>query len=227
VRRQLGVPMVGSLTWEESKTLLSIWAVSSSPLFISNDIRPGRVQPRILNLFLNRDMLRVNQQYNRGFAGDRVWTGPYSQEVWAKPLTNASVAVVLFNRDGDPCTSEAKFNPWHRNVSCGSNGFRCSVAEPIDSPCTDAPHLSVGAQNMTLDYAVINASWFGLGNAQVGEPNKLIVCDVYDVFTASTQPKAQAGHTLGRFASRTWSAVVPPHGSRFLILSNCVAQGEY
>jgi hypothetical protein len=30
-RRQLGVPMVGSLTWEESKTLLSIWAVRSPP----------------------------------------------------------------------------------------------------------------------------------------------------------------------------------------------------
>ena len=27
---QLGVPMVGSLTWEESKTLLSIWAVCRS-----------------------------------------------------------------------------------------------------------------------------------------------------------------------------------------------------
>ena len=56
---QLGVPMVGSLTWEESKTLLSIWAVSSAPLMISNDVRPGRVQQRILNLFLNKDMLRV------------------------------------------------------------------------------------------------------------------------------------------------------------------------
>jgi hypothetical protein len=57
---QLGVPMVGSLTWEESKTLLSIWAVSSAPLIISNDVRPGRVQQRILNLFLNKDMLRVS-----------------------------------------------------------------------------------------------------------------------------------------------------------------------
>ena len=56
---QLGVPMVGSLTWEESKTLLSIWAVSSAPLMISNDVRPGRVQQRILDLFLNKDMLRV------------------------------------------------------------------------------------------------------------------------------------------------------------------------
>lgn len=27
--------------------------------------------------------------------------------------------VVLFNRDGEPCTDVAKFNPWHRNVTCG------------------------------------------------------------------------------------------------------------
>ena len=39
--------------------------VCSSPLIISNDVRPGRVQQRILNLFLNKDMLRVNQVYNQ------------------------------------------------------------------------------------------------------------------------------------------------------------------
>ena len=32
---------------------------------------------------------------------------------------------------GDPCTDAAKWNPWHRNVTCGDGGFRCSVAVPI------------------------------------------------------------------------------------------------
>ena len=50
---QLGVPMVGLPTWEESKSLLSIWCVCSSPLIISNDVRLGRVQQRILDVFLN------------------------------------------------------------------------------------------------------------------------------------------------------------------------------
>jgi hypothetical protein len=73
---QVGNPMVGSLTWEESKTILAIWSICSSPLIISNDVRPGRVQQRVLDLFLNKEMLAVNQQYH-GFAGDRMWTAPY------------------------------------------------------------------------------------------------------------------------------------------------------
>ena len=48
--------------------------------------RPGRVQQRVLDLFLNSDMLGVNQQYNKGFAGDRMWTAPYGQEVWVSPI---------------------------------------------------------------------------------------------------------------------------------------------
>ena len=41
----------------------------------------------------------------------------------------------------------------------------CAVGSSIDSPCTDVPHLSVGAQNMTLDYSVMPAAWFG-GNVR-------------------------------------------------------------
>ena len=48
--------------------------------------------------------------------------------------------VVLFNRDGEPCTDVAKFNPWHRNVTCGVNGgTKCAVAEPFDSPYAKMP----------------------------------------------------------------------------------------
>merc|ERR1712139_86607 len=87
----------GGLTWEESKTHLAIYAVTSQPLFLGNDIRPGFMQPRLLDLMLNRDMLAVNQQYT-GFAGDRMWTGAVGKEIWAKPLPNHRTAVVLFNR---------------------------------------------------------------------------------------------------------------------------------
>ena len=62
------------MTWEESKSHLALYAVTSQALFLSNDLRPGYVQPRLLGLFMNKDMLKVNQQY-AGFAGDRLWTG--------------------------------------------------------------------------------------------------------------------------------------------------------
>lgn len=57
------------------------------------------MQPRLIDLLKNPDMIAVNQQY-AGYAGDRVWEGPVGREMWAKPLENASVAVALFNRDG-------------------------------------------------------------------------------------------------------------------------------
>ena len=40
----------------------------------------------------------------------------------------------------------------------------------MDSPCTDVAALSVGAQNMTMDYSVLPAAWFG---------GKRTECDVF------------------------------------------------
>eukprot|EP00037_Helgoeca_nana_P030409 m.375513 g.375513 ORF g.375513 m.375513 type:complete len:174 (-) comp28183_c3_seq11:110-631(-) len=136
----------------------------------------------------------------------------FGQEVWAKPLANKSVAVVMFNRDGEPCTDVAKYNPWHRDVACGNGGFQCDVSDPIDAPCTDVPHLSTGQQAMTLDYTVLPVAWFGADSSAA----VVTECDVFDVFAT-----ARVGQSLGRFPSRGFSAVIPPHGSRFLILANC------
>ena len=79
----------------------------------------------------------------------------------------------------------------------------------MDAPCTDVPHLSTGSQTMTLDFAVLPSAWLG---GDVAE------CDVFDVFADRAR-----GQFLGRFANRAFSVVVAPHGSRFLILSNCSA----
>ena len=58
---ELGVPGEGCLTWEESKSHLALWAVCSQPLFLGNDVRAGYMQPRLLDLVLNEDMITVNQ----------------------------------------------------------------------------------------------------------------------------------------------------------------------
>jgi hypothetical protein len=64
---------------------------------------------------------------------------------------------------------------------------------------------------MSLDYSVLPAAWFGGKNTE---------CDIFDIFTTSDQPTTD-GKDLGRFKSGAWSALIPPHGSRFFILSNC------
>ena len=40
---ELGVPGEGVYTWEETKAILALFAVTSSPLILGNDPRPGRM----------------------------------------------------------------------------------------------------------------------------------------------------------------------------------------
>ncbi len=87
---ELGVPGGGSLTWEESKSVLALFAVTSSPLILGNDPRKGRMQQRLVELLTNPDMIAVNQQYSTvaGFAGGRISSSAPAKELWAKPLPN-------------------------------------------------------------------------------------------------------------------------------------------
>ena len=58
---ELGVPGSGVLSWAESRSSLALYAVTSSPLLLSNDV--SRMQPRLRALVLNRAMLAVNQAW--------------------------------------------------------------------------------------------------------------------------------------------------------------------
>ena len=100
---KVGNPGYFVYTWEETKAVVALFAVSSSPLILGNDARAGRMQPRLLSLLLNKDMLAANSEYSatHAFAGGRLWSEPSGREVWAKPLKTAgAVAAVLFNRAG-------------------------------------------------------------------------------------------------------------------------------
>lgn len=77
---------------------------------------------------------------------------------------------------------------------------------------------------MVLDYSVIPAEWFGgKGRADVRQQELAspVSCLVFDVFSNSTQPTADAGQSLGRFQSAELVFKVPPHGSRLFVLSDC------
>ena len=201
---ELGVPGVGVLTWEESKANLALFAVTSSPLLLGNDARAGRMQPRLVALLTNPDMLAVDAAYDApaAFAGGRMWTRPGGRELWAKPLGAGAAAAVLFNRGGatTPCNVPAD--------------------QPQLAPCDDDPAQSHGAQRVALAFGDdLPASWLAAGELHLhhdadGGAAEL-ECDVFDVF-------ATPGHgaPLGRFQGG-WAAVVPPHGVRFVRVENC------
>ena len=93
---ELGVPGYGSYTWNEAQSVLSLFAVTSSPLMLGNDARPGRMQKRLVKLLLNPDLLSTNSYYSNAesFAGGRIWSGAPGKEMWGKPLEPGTAAVV-------------------------------------------------------------------------------------------------------------------------------------
>jgi hypothetical protein len=237
---ELGTPGYNTLTWEEAKSNLALFAVTSSPLFLGNDPRPGRMQERLVGLLLNQDMLNVNQQYSEAeaFAGGRIKSVYPASELWAKPLVKPKngAAVVLFNRGGmvlgvtPPSTSSPLpphcTDPHSTLPPC--TGCFVDADKPQLSPCNDNVTASTGAVEIVLDFNDLPASWLGLSAHPTSAESKgasgTTACDVYDIYgcpqTGCTTEGAAKGVALGRFTG-SWSATVPPHGSRFLRVSGC------
>ena len=106
-------------------------------------MRPGYIQPRLLGLLKNAAMLKVNQAYTLGFAGDRIESHAVGKELWAKPLPGGEAAVALFNRNGTT--------------------FKCMASSPIDCPCDDYANETSGAQSLTLDFSSLaRRGWLGI-----------------------------------------------------------------
>jgi hypothetical protein len=244
---ELGSPGGYSLTWEEAKSNLALFAVTSSPLFLGNDPRTGRMQERLVDLLLNPDMLAVDQQYSAeaAFAGGRIKAEFPAKELWAKPLAvwdNAparSAAVVLLNRGGTAVGISPAELPDHctADPSQPCNGCFIDADQPQLSPCDDNVTASTGAAELVLKFADLPRSWLGLGPDSAdgtdggggGSGGGGISCNVYDIYgcphAGCTTRGAAQGVALGRFVGQ-WAATIPPHGSRFLRLSGCTASAD-
>ena len=153
----------------------------------------------------------MNQVYSpvHKFAGDRVWSAAPGQEIWAKPLTENRVGVVIFNRNG---TTE----------KCSNYAADFGDAGSLDCPCDDnvtSPEYA-GAQTITLDFRVLPLAWLlGTGTATATDRGKeAIACNVRDIFAGSTGKVAK---DLGSFTRTFVAENLGPHASRFLLLSNC------
>lgn len=103
----------GRLSPEESKTHFSLWCMLAAPLILGNDIRhmPKWVYDIITNkeaIAINQDVLGIQAKIvAEKLAGNFNSTNACTSarcthtEVWARPLDNGAVAVLLFNRGGD------------------------------------------------------------------------------------------------------------------------------
>jgi len=84
----------GGMTDDEYQAHFSLWALIKSPILIGCDVR--NMSTSTLTILSNQEVLYLNQD-DLGVQGHRV-SPAGDQEIWAGPLMNGDLGVVLFNR---------------------------------------------------------------------------------------------------------------------------------
>lgn len=83
------------LTPNEQITHISLWSLQAAPLIMGGDL--AAIDEFTTNLLGNSEVLAVNQDVLGHAAGRLIQDG--RTEVWARPLSDGTMAVGLFNRD--------------------------------------------------------------------------------------------------------------------------------
>lgn len=84
----------GGMTAEEYRSHFSFWSMLAAPLIAGNDVRS--MTPEIQEILTNKEVIAVDQD-PLGRQGRRISKNG-DLEVWARPLSDGSRAVILFNR---------------------------------------------------------------------------------------------------------------------------------
>ncbi|KAK1257100.1 Alpha-galactosidase [Acorus gramineus] len=103
----------GGMTAEEYRSHFSIWALAKAPLLIGCDIRS--MSNETLGLLKNSEVIAVNQD-PLGVQGKKVKKSG-DLEVWAGPLKNGRVAMVLWNRG----FTQASITVYWSDIGLGSS----------------------------------------------------------------------------------------------------------
>lgn len=91
------------LTLDQERTQLAIWAIMALPLVMGNDLR--NMRPESAAILSTRGAIAINQD---GVVGGLRVSPKGATEVWARNLSDGSVAVALFNKLGlQPQTCDA------------------------------------------------------------------------------------------------------------------------
>ncbi|EMD29736.1 NPCBM/NEW2 domain-containing protein [Amycolatopsis azurea] len=93
----------GGMTDTEYRSHFALWSLLNAPLLAGNDLRS--MSEATKKILLNKDLLAVNQDWG-GKQGHKV-RDDGDTEVWAKPMSDGSNVVVLFNRGGASATVSA------------------------------------------------------------------------------------------------------------------------
>jgi alpha-galactosidase len=148
-------PRPTALTPNEQLTHISLWALQAAPMLIGADM--ANLDDWTINVLGNREVLAINQD-PMGKAAGRVWSDNWTQ-VWARPLSDGTMAVGLFNRAPEPMQVTVRF------ADLGLSGPQ----PPVRFPWTQTDQAVVGGRTDMYGAMVPR---HGVVLIKVGKPKK-------------------------------------------------------
>jgi len=102
----LEVETHGGMDYTEQQTHFNLWAIMKSPLILGMDIL--NISSQALSIISNYEIIAINQDL-LGVQGHRVRNDTGDAEVWAGPLLNGDVALLLVNIGNNTITVTANW----------------------------------------------------------------------------------------------------------------------
>lgn len=122
----------GTMTPDEYRTHLNLWAVLAAPLMLGNDVRI--MTRETLATLTNEEVIAIDQDA-LGRQGKRVSQNG-TTEVWARPLSDGSTAAAFFNRGDQSAAVEVSWQQlgidgprhvrdlwWHQNLGTANERY--------------------------------------------------------------------------------------------------------
>lgn len=107
IRSQVGGSLHKSaFTPDEEKTLMSLWALESSPLMLGAKL--PTLDNQTLSWLTNDEVLKIDQD-KLSLPAKKAWQSN-GLEIWVKPLKNSSKAIGLFNRTNSSSSITLNFS---------------------------------------------------------------------------------------------------------------------
>jgi len=136
----------GSMTDAEYRAHFGLWALLNAPLIAGNDIRSMR--PAIKKILTNREVIAVNQDWG-GKQGFKL-RDDGDIEVWVKPMSDGSQAVVLFNRGGADEPVSITVTPRELGLSAAKNFTARDLWRHTDHAVTKELRAIVPSHNAAM-----------------------------------------------------------------------------
>ena len=131
----------GGMSYDEYVAHFSLWCLVKSPLLIGCDVT--NITNETLGILTNAEVIALNQDA-LGVQGHRVWNNTAGHDVWAAPMANGDVAVVLLNRADSAANITAQWSDI--GMKAGANAtVRDLWSKQGLGTFTDSITLSVGS----------------------------------------------------------------------------------